>query len=542
MKRKTGKRMLAAVITAGLLLTGCDAGAGTAPSEEAKPEAETAGTAENEQADAGGDEGEKTWSEDEIITLKLFCDEIWWPYDEWSGRIPDIVTEKFGIKFEVTVPSDVNQLNMMIASGDLGDLVCSGKFTRLSDSNICYSLDELAEEYNTDLDIHSVMRFVNTADDGKLYTQMVGYSPNSVLEGWDKVVYEQAGMVIRTDIYEELGSPALNNLDDFTNLLQSVKENYPDIVPFAYNYSFTNDYIKILCGATPNEDGFVDVDGKAVPFIMDPNLIKYYERMNDWYRKGYMTDENFAWTGNEDQDLMISGNLFADSFYSNAGDVFNPKLEQAGADFDVQLLIDMTRGQEGAHWTQTTAGWRGLFIPRSCSAPDRVLEFCKWAWSDEGQELLLWGEEGKDWNWDEDHSYPILNYDFEAPNTEDGVKFWGWMCHDGKTNVLPGYGNGGYTYDARVALTEICDANPVLGMLRMGADSNEQVIMDNLRELYMNESTNIITAGSLEECRARYESMLETAKKMGADQLTEWANEKYVTLKAEYDKIKDNAE
>ena len=122
------------------------------------------------------------------------------------------------------------------------------------------------------------------------------------------------------------------------------------------------------------------------------------------------------------------------------------------------------------------------------------------------------------------------------------MKFWGWMCHDGKTNVLPGYGNGGFTYDARVALTEISDANPVLGMLRMGADSNEQVIMDNLRELYMNESTNIITAGSAEECKAKYESMLETAKKIGADQLTEWANEKYVSLKAEYDKIKDNVE
>lgn len=116
------------------------------------------------------------------------------------------------------------------------------------------------------------------------------------------------------------------------------------------------------------------------------------------------------------------------------------------------------------------------------------------------------------------------------------------MCHDGKTNVLPGYGNGGSTYEARVALTEISDTNPVLGMLRMGADSNEQVIMDNLRDLFNNESTNIITAPTPEESRERYQKMLETAKEMGADQLTEWANSKYVTLKAEYDKIKDNEE
>ena len=29
---------------------------------------------------------------------------------------------------------------------------------------------------------------------------------------------------------------------------------------------------------------------------------------------------------------------------------------------------------------------------------------------------------------------------------------------------------------------------------------------------------------------------------MGADQLTEWANSKYITLKAEYDQIMDNVE
>lgn len=516
MKRRMWRRAAALLLAAGMVLPNCS----TVFAEE---------------------EG---YADDDIITLKLFADEIWWPYDEWTGRIPEMVSKKFGIKFEVTVPSDVNQLNMMIASGDLGDLVCSGKFTRLCDNNICYTLDELAEEYDIDLGIHSVMRFVNTADDGNLYTQMVGYSPDSVLKDWDKVVFEQAGLVVREDIYQELGSPALTNLEEFTDLLQQVKDNYPDVVPFAYNYSFTNSYIRILCGATPNLEGFIDVDGQAVPFINDPNLEKYFKLMNEWYRKGFMTDENFAWTGTEDANLMISGNLFADSMYTNTEQLFNKQLEQAGTDFRVKLMYDMTQGQEGAHWTQTTAGWRGMFIPKSCKDPERVLEFCKWAWSDEGQQLLLWGEEGedKDWYWDEDHSYPILNYDFENPNQEDGVKYWGWMCHDGKTNVLPGYGDAGPTYAARVELTKICDANPVLGMLRMGADSNEQVIMDNLKDLYQNESTNIITAPSEEECEARYQRMLETAENMGAGQLTEWANEKYVTLKAEYDKIKDNVE
>ena len=117
MKRKSMKKVLAAILAASMLvMAGCGSGTGQTGTAE-KAESDTTDTAASDST--GG------YSEDEIITLKLFCDEVWWPYTDWSGRIPDIVTEKFGIKFEVTVPTDVNQLNMMIASGDLGDLVCS---------------------------------------------------------------------------------------------------------------------------------------------------------------------------------------------------------------------------------------------------------------------------------------------------------------------------------------------------------------------------------------------------------------------------------
>ncbi len=515
-----------------LIIAGCGqaAPAATAPAE---PAAQEEAAAETEAAvEEAGD----------IETLKIFCDELWWPYTEWKGRIPDKVTEKFGIKFEVTVPTDANQLNMMIASGDLGDVVCTGNFSRMCDSNLCYTLDELAEMYGKELNIHSVLRFVNTADDGNLYTLMAGYSPRSMLEGWDKVVYEQAAMVVRTDIYEELGSPEITNLDEFTDLLQQVKDNYPDIVPFVYSPWQMNNYIRILCGAVHDYD-FVDVDGQAVPFILDPHFEKYFELMNDWYRRGFMTDDNFVWSGSgDDREYMIAGKVFADSNYSNTEDGFNVALADAGADFRVKTLDSLTYGQPGAGWVQATAGWRGLFIPKSCKDPEKVFDFVTWCFTQEAQELLLWGEEGVDWNWSEDHSYPEMNYDFYNPNRDDGMKFWGWMYHDGKMNVLPDYANGGATYDARKAITAISDSNPVLGMLRMGADSNEQVIMDNLKILYQNEATNIIRAASAEESHELYEKMIETAYSMGAEQLITWANETYERLKPEFDKIKDNVE
>ena len=539
--KNVAKKWLACLLTGSVVLAGCAAqGGGKASSG--------AGQTENQNemdVQTSAQETREDQVNQEREVLKLFVDETWWSYDSWSGRIPELLSERLGVDFEVTIAADDTELNLMIASGELGDLVCTGKFGRMSDANVSYSLDELAGRAGEELDIHSVMRFVNTAEDGQIYTLMAGFSPRSYLQQWDKAVYEAAGMVVRSDIYEEMGSPDIKNLDDLERLLQMVKEKYPDMIPLIFNATHQNAFLKLLCGATVNTDGFIDIEGKAAPFIKDPNFKKYFELMNDWYRKGYMSDENFAFTSDDnDLEYIISNKAFADSRYSDTADVFNSKLKDAGCDFTVTQLIDITY-MDGAKFTQGTAGWRGLFVPKSCKNPELAYKVLKYLWSPEGQQLMLWGEEGKDWEWSEDRTYPILNYDFDNPSQEgraDGLKFWGWMYHDGAMAALPGFASGGATYPARRALTDISETNPVLGTLRLGADSEEQTIMKNLTELFKMKAVEIITAPSKEEASALYEEMLQTAEELGAHKLEAWAAERYESKKAEYDRIKDNEE
>ena len=120
----------------------------------------------------------------ELVKLRFFNDETWWPYTVWEGRIPEKIGEKTGVTFEVTTAADSTALNLMIASGDLGDLVLTSdnaKISRLQNSDMCYTLDELAEMAGEEsFDVHPVLRLVNTADDGNLYTIMCGYSPESI--------------------------------------------------------------------------------------------------------------------------------------------------------------------------------------------------------------------------------------------------------------------------------------------------------------------------------------------------------------------------
>ena len=539
MKRNYFNKWAAAVLTFTMLLTGCGQAADSnATDNEILPES-AAETDSEVKGDSASSEVASESSGDRQ-TLKLFVDETWWPYDSWNGRIPEMVSEKLGIDIEVTVAADDTAMNLMIASGEMGDLVCTGKFGRMSDSNVCYSLDELAEMAGEELELHSVLRYVNTADDGNIYTVMAGFSPECDMKQYDKAVYEGPGLAVRTDIYEELGSPEVKDLDDFEALLAQVKEKYPDKIPFIYNSVHNNNFIKVLFGATTGSEGFIDMDGKAVPFIKDPNLKAYYATMNEWYRKGYMSDENLAFTSDDnDLEYMISDKVFAVSKYCDTENVFNGRMEKAGCDFTVTQLIDLTN-MDGAKFHQTTAGWRGLFVPKSCSNPELAYKFIKFALSWEGQELMQWGEEGVDWEWSEDKSYPVMKYDFDNPNTEEGVKYWGWMYHNSVTNSIPGYENGGATYAAKKAITDIAEVNPILGMLRLNADSEEQAIMKNLSELYKTKSVEIITAPSAEASEKLYEEMLTTADELGIEKLEEWAVPRYEEKKAGYDAIKDN--
>lgn len=543
MKKKVLKSLVSIGMASALLLTACGGSTASSDSSTVASKEEAVADTAAEETNAASKETAQSGST-EIVKLRFFNDETWWPYTVWEGRIPEKISEETGVTFEVTTAADSTALNLMIASGDLGDLILTSdnaKISRLQNSDMCYTLDELAQMAGEEsFDVHPVLRLVNTADDGNLYTIMCGYSPDYYMKEYPKAVYETTGLVVRDDMYEAIGSPVVKNLDDFEAMLATVKEKYPDVVPFMYNYTHTNGIIKMLLGSDVGIGGFLDVDGHAKAFIEDPVLEDYYELMNDWYLKGYMTDENFAFTSDsDDSDYMAAGKLYALAKYSNTADEMGVTLTEAGCDYGLVQLTDIIANQPGAKHLQTTAGWRGMFVPKSCADPVAAYNFMKFMYSEDGQCLSLWGEEGVDWNWDEEHSYPVLNYDFESPNEADGMKFWGWIYHDGVRNTLPGYGNEGQTFKAREAATAISETNPVLGMLRMGADSEEQTIMNNLVELYNNMTAQIITASTPEASKALYQEMLTTAQSMGVDKLDNWADSKYAEKKAAYDEIKD---
>ena len=77
--------------------------------------------------------------EKEVVELDIFVDQTWWPVDNFEGIFPEYITEQTGVKLNVTVAADSQQLGLMLSSGDLPDLIYTQDASRLSNAEYCYT-------------------------------------------------------------------------------------------------------------------------------------------------------------------------------------------------------------------------------------------------------------------------------------------------------------------------------------------------------------------------------------------------------------------
>jgi len=190
------------------------------------------------------------------------------------------------------------------------------------------------------------------------------------------------------------------------------------------------------------------------------------------------------------------------------------------------------------------AGWRGLYITKSCQNVEKAFEALAYAYSDEGMKLLMWGIEGEDYTLN-DEGYPVFNYNFQGDNSvlqPRGLKYWGWLCHNAIVTSIADATSDSDTAKARVAITPYMKRNPVIGMIRFETDSEEAVIQAKLTEMIKAEEINIYMAETEEACEAAYQTMLDKAEQIGVQKLCDYGNATYAKLKPEYDAIADNEE
>ncbi|MCR5716867.1 MAG: extracellular solute-binding protein [Lachnospiraceae bacterium] len=520
------KRVLATTLAVVMLF-----GSGCGSAQTADPSSNQA--QDQQTAEATG--GESTQS-GEREKLTIFVDESWWPYDTWEGAVPEEFSNRIGIDVEIIRAADDNQLPLMVSSGEMADIVCSYRYQFMADSEVSYALDELAAQYpDIAWDPDPVTVFVNEAKDDHYYTIGCGFSPDSEYEKYDSVLTEGPGFMVREDILEELGL-SINSLEDLDTVFAAVHEAYPEMITTDFNCIHKFGWLMNQMGL--KSSGYVENNGQLEWYLRQDGLLDYYKKVNEWYRNGYITTENFAYTSEDDtKEDCVAGKAFANFGYDNHADNFNTAIAANGDDFSFSLITDCV--SDDCKVYNTGCGGRGLYITKSCQNVEAAFRFLSYAYSDEGMKLLMWGIEGEDYTVDAD-GYPTFTYDFQGDNSvlqPRGLKYWGWLVHNAIVTGIAEATSTSQTAEARKNLTPYVYRNPVIGLIRFETDSDEAIIESKITDMVKNQEAAIMTADSEEACEAAFNEMLSLADELGMGTLEDYANEKYPELKAEYDKV-----
>jgi len=516
-KSVKGMLLLLAALTVGVV--GCSSGNTKGNEPAASPSATSTESAANPS------------SNEELVELSLFVDHSWYPTKDWSGPIPEEITKRTGVKLNITVATDEKQLPLMIASGDLPDLVfTSNQIVRMSDPKLSLPWDDLIAQYAPDFVVDEERIKLNTANDGKIYTVLGAYSTPEEWAQYPLATDMGPGVMVRQDIMDKMGNPPLNTLEDFKNVLIRVKNEYKDQIPLVMNPAgWIRTYFSSQFGAA--NDGLVEKDGQLIHFLRQAELLETYKYMNSLYREGLITAENFAYK-NEDQakQLALSGKAFAYEWTTNGAETFNAQIKANGGDYSYTQIVNQLNDQAAIY--KNSAGWSGTFITKNNKNPEKSIKLMQFLFSEEGDRLAKWGIEGEHWNWNE-QGFPEMTYDKLNPEVQNklGIYWWANLVGKAVNEGLFYYTPGTQTAAAEVDQAKIKVYNPYISKVKPDPDSREQVILTNIGDMLENQEAKVYLAKTEEEAVQAYNEMLKKAEDMGLADYEKWANEKYNEVK-----------
>lgn len=490
--------------------------------------------------------GMGVYAEEEPVTLDLYVDFTWYPTDSWTGIIPEELTRNGGVTFDVTRSADDSQLGLMIASGDLPDVIfTSNEIDRLCDSNLCYSYDELIEQYGLDWtpseDRVAIARSHNVdAEDEHYYTIIQNY--NTAAE-WDEaaegIVPNIGCLYYRKDIWEALGSPKMETAEDVINVLKMVKEQYPDLTPLnGGNPSWRFQPMQNWYGVSSTYT--FDEEGNTVLSDTSQNYYEYLKCVNQLYREGLFTEENLAITNEDDaKQQALNGKCFMYEWCArpthldqlNSATKANlPEAEWAPVS---PILDDSLEG------IRSNAGWAGVFISKTCENPEAAIKMIAYMNSPEGQHLALWGREGIDWTLGENgmpqfsDEWNETMKDGDLMNTTYNTNYF--MCTTELDELYSYYSNCDEELAAIFSRNiEKVTNYPEVSIAQPTSTSEMGIIKAKIDEAKPAELVKIYTAGSDEEFEAAYESYMSLLDKIGVQKLNAYMTEKVAEVREQY--------
>lgn len=403
---------MAAMMTAGML-------AGCGESSESKDTAMVQ-TGEDGVVESGRytlDADTPAWKLDtkEDTTLTWYVNAEWWN-TEWGN---DVVTKQIQKDMNVNIDfvvGDDTKLNTFFAGGDMPDIItifdASSSVAQKADT-WAYALQDLADNYDPYFYKVASAQTLSwfAMDDGKTY----GYPDYSnTQEDYDRgEIYAKTAFVIRNDVYEALGKPSMSTQEEFLDVLNQIKEQFPDLIPLGFN-NFETDGTSSLGDKLQDFLGtpIVNDDNTFYDRDMDEDYLSWIKTLNQAYKNGCIsddsfTDDNTAWQEKESIGkyacIMMEGTPQQAGFLTTFA-TSNPDAAYIAIDGPKS-----TAGYEPKLNQAGISGWMITYVSKTCKDPAKAIQLYTYLLSDEGQILTNYGVEGETYTINADGKYELTD-------------------------------------------------------------------------------------------------------------------------------------
>ncbi|WFA87266.1 sugar ABC transporter substrate-binding protein [Paenibacillus amylolyticus] len=403
---KKGIKLLATLLTAVLMITGCSSGSGGS-SEGNWVSIEDRYTVDPEKPAWQLDKKE------EATDLTWYVNADWWNTD--FGK--DIVTKKIkedlniNIKF---ITGDDTKLNTFFAGGDMPDLLTvfdSNSPVVQKAATWAMPLNDLAEKYDPYFNKVAAADTLNWFQlaDGKTY----GY-PNysNTQEDYDSGnIPAKTAFIIRKDVYEALGSPVIGTPEEFQSVMKRIKQEFPALIPFGFN-SIGEGTGSL--GDTLQDSIGVPLETESGEFYdrnLDEDYLTWLKTLNTVYRDGNISDDSFADDGTAFEEKVKSGKyatMLLDGTPQQGGNLQIYMSANPGKEYVAIDGPQSTKGNAPTLNQSGITGWMINFISKDCKDPAKAIQIFTYLLSEEGQTLMNYGIEGETYQTKADGSVELL--------------------------------------------------------------------------------------------------------------------------------------
>ena len=303
-----------------------------------------------------------------------------------------------GVKLDFNTPPagmETEQLNIMLASGDLTDVICynlvgmRGGAQKLHDDGIIIKLTDklgsmpyMMKYFNENPDVYRQVK----DDEGEFYViPFIAHTSAS------------SGTMLRGDILEELKLAPPETIDEWEKVLVAMKAAYPRNSPYVGDFTMLRDSFLPAFGLGRGY-WMVDTAQKVRYTPLDPGYRDFITLMNKWYNMN-LIDQNFATIDGRAVDNAMSSGAGFSTYRAGSSGVGaymyanrdNPKYDIIGVRqpaFTKGEVIKYIRGYE-------FGGNPQVGISTKCKNVEAALRLYDFPFSPENYIKFNWGIEGE---------------------------------------------------------------------------------------------------------------------------------------------------